>query len=537
MDRNINERLELALRPAEPPALEEVLEEVSTRGVLRGPVDWVFPAWMLYVEYAAQRIIETFRLSEEERSQLLDFRDALKRLLREAWMQAKEKLTTLYKAIAEGTYRLEGKRLYAPNGVRMYVGKTMYIPIHGISAETYFPDVLKLPRERLELLQLGWRASDEGEKDSRPVMGTTQPWQVFAWVATRYGELYMYINSVNLTREGVSVVIHGIARSWRQKWSKNEAISLVADYLKHEEWGPLLTTWLGDGNARKEILRGKYILSIAAKEPWKLGLSKGAREALVATGKKAFVKLREAAGAYGELLDLLKAHKWTYIKLATDDAFRAAYKRHSLGGILSKKRSIDVLREAYGRNNGEIPTEQFSQAEEPRRGAVIVAGITMFLNLVNNRGGSLLAGHYTRDVGRALAIAGRLESVGLRPNVVPVGSYYMVYIATADLLRLAERDDAVRRAVALYLAEKAENGTPRQREIARKLLQRHPLFSILSIAAFSKPASLCVSQYRIKTSSMAYMRNCRTDDNQHAESTPARWRKIYAVGRSLERLL
>ena len=50
MDRNINERLELALRPAEKPTLEEVLEEVSTHGVLRGPVDWVFPAWMLYVE-------------------------------------------------------------------------------------------------------------------------------------------------------------------------------------------------------------------------------------------------------------------------------------------------------------------------------------------------------------------------------------------------------------------------------------------------------------------------------------------------------
>jgi hypothetical protein len=165
------------------------------------------------------------------------------------------------------------------------------------------------------------------------------------------------------------------------------------------------------------------------------------------------------------------------VKLATDDGFRATYKRHSLGGILSKKRSIDVLREAYGRNSGEIPTEQFSHDEEPRRGAVVVAGIAMFLNLVNNRGGSLLAEHYTRDVGRALAIAGRLESVGLRPNVVPVGSYYMVYIATADLLKLAERDEAVRRIIALYLAEKAKNGTPRQREIAEKILKRHPFLT------------------------------------------------------------
>jgi hypothetical protein len=104
----IKQRLELALKPAKPPTLEEVLEEVSTRGVLRGPVDWVFPAWMLYVEFATQEIIKTFQLSEEERGQVFHFRDTMKQLLLKAWMQAKEKLTTLYKAVVEGTYRLEG---------------------------------------------------------------------------------------------------------------------------------------------------------------------------------------------------------------------------------------------------------------------------------------------------------------------------------------------------------------------------------------------------------------------------------------------
>jgi hypothetical protein len=74
------------------------------------------------------------------------------------------------------------------------------------------------------------------------------------------------------------------------------------------------------------------------------------------------------------------------------------------------------------------------------------------------------------------------------------GPKYVVYIATADLLKLAERDGEIRRAVALYLAEKVKNGTPMQREIAEKLLKRHPLFYYL-IAAFSKPASLCVCRY------------------------------------------
>ena len=216
-----------------------------------------------------------------------------------------------------------------------------------------------------------------------------------------------------------------------------------------------------------------------------LGSSIGVCKALIASGKEAFAKLREAAGAYGELLDLLKAHKWIYIKLATDDALRSAHK------LKTEKRSIDRLREAYGQNSDEIPTEQFSHAEEPRRGAMIVAGVVMYLRLVSGRDGSLLAEHYTRDLGKALAIADKLKAAGLRPNVVRSGPNYVVYIATADLLKLAERDEAIRRAVALYLAEKAKNGTTKQREIAEKILKRNPLFSnLLCLSASLKPTSL-----------------------------------------------
>jgi hypothetical protein len=61
-------------------------------------------------------------------------------------------------------------------------------------------------------------------------------------------------------------------------------------------------------------------------QPWRLGKSIGAYEALVATRREAFVKLREAADVYGEPLDLLKAHKWIDIKLAGDDTLRVAHK-------------------------------------------------------------------------------------------------------------------------------------------------------------------------------------------------------------------
>jgi hypothetical protein len=300
-------------------------------------------------------------------------------------------------------------------------------------------------------------------------MGTTQPWQMFAWTATRYGALRAYVTSINLTREGASVLVHFRANSWWQKWSKVEAVDLVASHLRRGEWVPLLTTWLGDGEAeRKRVLRGDYKIVIAAKEPWRLGSSKSTRKALVASGKEAFVKLKEAAGVYGELLDLLRSHKWIEIKLATDDGFRAAFK-------LNRKRSIDVLRETYKHNNGEIPTVSHTEADKP--GAVAVAGVVMYLELVSGRGGSLVAKYFTRDLGNALAVADKLKAAGLRPNIVKSGPNYVVYIATADLLKLAERDETIRKAIALYLAEKAENGTPRQREIAEKILKRHPLFS------------------------------------------------------------
>jgi hypothetical protein len=146
--------------------------------------------------------------------------------------------------------------------------------------------LLKLPLERLELLQLGWRASDESEMKNRPYTDTTRPWQVFAWTATRYGELYIYVDSANLTREGVSVSVRLSANSWRQRWSKDEAISLVAEYLRRGAWAPLLIMWLGDGDARRgSVLRGKYELVITSKEPWRIGIKIGKYTALVATSR------------------------------------------------------------------------------------------------------------------------------------------------------------------------------------------------------------------------------------------------------------
>ncbi|WP_162008389.1 hypothetical protein [Thermoproteus sp. CP80] len=122
-----------------------------------------------------------------------------------------------------------------------------------------------------------------------------------------------------------------------------------------------------------------------------------------------------------------------------------------------------------------------------------MAGLIMHLRLVSGRGGSLLAEYYTKDIKKALEAIDKLKAAGFRPNIIKSSASYVVYISTTDLLKLAEEDDAVRRAVALYLAEKAENGTPRQREIAEKILKRHPLFISQHLYYFFKVA-IAVSQ-------------------------------------------
>jgi hypothetical protein len=255
-------------------------------------VDWVFPAWMLYVEYATQKIAETFR-SQRETTLPLQRRDDA---VATGGVDADEREAV---RCTKMRVRISGGKETASDEVWMRIS-ALHLKIHGISVSARFPDLLKLPRERLELFQLGWRASDEGEVDGRPVMVTTQPWQVFAWVAARYGELYIYVDSVNLIREGISVSVHLTAKSWKQRWNKAEAIDLVASNLKRGEWAPLFAMWLGDGEInRRKALIGDYRVVIAAKEPWRLGISISAREALVASGRESFVKLREAASTYG----------------------------------------------------------------------------------------------------------------------------------------------------------------------------------------------------------------------------------------------
>jgi len=209
------------------PNADDVLAAVERDGVLHGPLDWVFPAWEIYIEYATRRIAQTFPLADEERRQLLGFGDVMKDVLRKAHEQAKAKLTSIHNAINSNNYRLEEGKLHAPDGAWMYMSEVPHIAIEGIDAVAYFPDVMNLSRVKLELFQLGWKVHEEEEEDGRPAYATANPALFMAWAAARFGELHVAVTRVLLLKDGAAVEVRATARSWRKRWKREEAEKLV----------------------------------------------------------------------------------------------------------------------------------------------------------------------------------------------------------------------------------------------------------------------------------------------------------------------
>jgi len=87
--------------------------------------------------------------------------------------------------------------------------------------------------------------------------------------------------------------------------------------------------------------------------------------------------------------------------------------------------------------------------------------------------------------------AGRLRAAWPMPSVV-VSEPLISSISTHGPLEAGRGERPVGRARALYLAEKAEDGTQRQREIAGRPLQRHTLFYPQSLRCFLE-ADIAVS--------------------------------------------
>jgi hypothetical protein len=77
-------------------------------------------------------------------------------------------------------------------------------------------------------------------------MGTTRPWQVLAWSATRYGRLHVAIIALHLNKRGPSIEWQLIAKGWREQWRGSSGKRLAREIARANPLSSL-TLYPGDG--------------------------------------------------------------------------------------------------------------------------------------------------------------------------------------------------------------------------------------------------------------------------------------------------
>jgi hypothetical protein len=131
-----------------------------------GELGRLFSEQKRYFREKAELLIEELGLPQAKASMLLDFAEKLVECLDEAYAQAEAKLRRLLAALEKGSVRVKPsprrkKTLHIiPEGEEWYIiaqlrRKTWLfaLPIHGITAEASFPEVLGLDGEALHYLQ------------------------------------------------------------------------------------------------------------------------------------------------------------------------------------------------------------------------------------------------------------------------------------------------------------------------------------------------------------------------------------------------
>jgi hypothetical protein len=265
-----------------------------------------------YFHEKAEAMIDVFDLPSEKAYLLLDYAEKLVDCLYRAYPQAETKLQKLLTALENSKVKVElgpraKKTLHiTPGDENWYIIATQRrerktwifsMPIYGVSAEAEFPDLLCLSSQDLYYLQAGWRASDELDTKGKPGMATTQPWQVLAWAAVRYGYLRIYLSALNLNMAEPTLTWTIRSKSWEQQWPTREGKKLAQQVAKQHPLG-MLTWYLGDGRRHKYDLRYK----VGNEEKYEpKDLAQQILQAAYRTG-------------YGKLLDSLGSEKWAAVK-------------------------------------------------------------------------------------------------------------------------------------------------------------------------------------------------------------------------------
>jgi len=380
-------------------------------------------------EEAVARGLEMLRALRD--SGLFDALRAMAQRLGEAGVESVEKML---KALEGGELWLEatptGKTIKICGGTCVSVDQrgVYTMALEGLSAEVQIPRLL--PEEYVKRLHIGWLASDETRNSSGfAIMGTTQLWQLYAWLITKSSRVRIDARNVVLKREGISTKLVAFSRDFRliargstlsvaesgqviyqipleDRDIKTSVIKLVLKHLDAGDPLPLVAYYLGDGVVSSDRL----IISVSSK---RMHLFEGRGDVSVDV-KRQMVVFRLApqlyAGAVAELylsgvgvlLDALHSHKWL------------AFKRLAAQNLAGFRLAGQYVKLSLAKGlRGIVP---FKTREEAER--------------------------------YAEAARRELEKLGIdaAPKITP-GVYYQVVFDEKTLRRLAEVDAAVRLAV------------------------------------------------------------------------------------------
>jgi hypothetical protein len=260
-----------------------------------------------YFYEVAEAIIYVFDLPTSKADALREFAEKLASLLDIAYPQVTEKLEKTLTAIENDHVYIaqspRNKTLHIITDEKWHIGASanenwlFYVPIHRVSNDAKFPEILNLSSQDLYYLQAGWRASDEEEDKGKPGIGTTKTWQVLAWATVRYGSLHILLKRLNLNASNLSITWQIRTKSWKEQWSGKGGKRCAQQVAKQHPLG-MLTWYLGDGCRHKEDLKYK----VGNNDEYK--------------PKSLVAEMLQAAyhTGYGKLLDLLDSEKWIALK-------------------------------------------------------------------------------------------------------------------------------------------------------------------------------------------------------------------------------
>ncbi|MFP3349725.1 MAG: hypothetical protein RXN90_10430, partial [Thermoproteus sp.] len=272
--------------------------------------------------------------------------DALRKMAQRLGEVGVESVEKMLEALEGGEFRLEatptGKaiRICGEKCVSVDQRGVYAMALEGLSAEVQIPRLL--PEEYAKRLHIGWLASDESRSSSGfAIMGTTQLWQLYAWLITKPGRIRIHIYDITLKKEGISTKLSAFPRDLRlitrgstlsvmesgrviyqmPLESRDVKASTIRLVLKHLDAGdplPLVAYYLGDGAVRSDRL----ILAVSSKRTH-LFEGRGDVSVDIERQKVTFrlapeLYAKAVAESYlsgfGVLLDALHSHKWLAFK-------------------------------------------------------------------------------------------------------------------------------------------------------------------------------------------------------------------------------